>query len=75
MSTIKSNFPKRMNCGTYMDIMNGSLYQKLFSGGFLKNEKNIFFTLNTDGIPVFRSSGFSFWPLYFMINELPYRLR
>ena len=27
---------------------------------------------NTDGIPVFRSSGFSFWPL---INELPYRMR
>ena len=42
MSTIKSNFPKRMNCGTYMDIMNGSLYQKLFSGGFLKNEKKYF---------------------------------
>ena len=41
----KSNFPKRINCGTYMDIMNGSLYQKLFSGGFLKNEKNISFTL------------------------------
>jgi len=33
------------------------------------------FTLNTDGIPVFKSSGYSFWPLYLTLNELPYKLR
>jgi len=32
-------------------------------------------TLNTDGIPVFKSSGYSFWPLYLTLNELPFKLR
>ena len=27
---------------------------------------------NTDGVPVFKSSKFSIWPLYFIINELPF---
>lgn len=30
---------------------------------------------NTDGIPVFKSSKFAIWPLYFVINELPYKER
>ena len=29
------------------------------------------FTYNTDGVPLFKSSKFSLWPLYFAINELP----
>lgn len=28
-----------------------------------------------DGIPVFKSSKFAIWPLYFVINELPYKER
>ena len=28
-----------------------------------------------DGVPLFRSSSFSMWPLHFKINELPLRLR
>jgi len=42
--------------------------------GFLSNQSNISFILNTDGVPVFRSS-FSFWPIYLIINELPYKMR
>ncbi len=38
--------------------------------GFLADKHNISFMWNTDGIPVFRSSKFSIWPLYFRINEL-----
>ena len=30
---------------------------------------------NTDGVPVFRSSRFAFWPLYLVICELPYKNR
>ena len=30
---------------------------------------------NTDGIPVFKSSGFALWPLYLVINEIPYKER
>jgi hypothetical protein len=36
---------------------------------------NLSFTCNTDGIPLFKSSKFSIWPVYLMINELPYYLR
>ncbi len=57
------------------DICDGSEYQRLVSLGFFSSPNNISVTFNTDGIPVFRSSGFSFWPIYLCINELPYRMR
>ena len=31
--------------------------------------------MNIDGLPLFKSSKFSLWPMYFVINELPYKLR
>lgn len=31
--------------------------------------------MNTDGVPVFKSSKVSIWPLYLVINELNYRKR
>ena len=36
---------------------------------------NISFLINTDGVPVFKSSKVSIWPLYLIINELPYGKR
>lgn len=36
---------------------------------------NISFTLNTDGVLIFKSSKFSIWPVYLMINELPFKTR
>lgn len=42
----------------------------------MKERESVFtFTLNTDGVPVFKSSGYQFWPLYLVINELPYQMR
>ena len=38
---------------------------------FLSFPGNISFTWNADGIPVFKSSKYNIWPLYFAINELP----
>ena len=53
------------------DIYDGAIYQKqLKSEGFLSQRNNISFTWNTDGIPVFKSSKYGIWPLYFAINEL-----
>lgn len=55
----------------YCDIRCGTEYQKL----------NVHFpdlitlTCNTDGVPVFSSSNATLWPIYFVINELPLRLR
>ena len=59
----------------YCDIYDGNVYQELVRDGFLANKDNISFLFNTDGIPVFKSSGFSFWPLFLLINELPYKMR
>ena len=66
---------RRGKNGLYSDIYDGEVYQHQMSTGFLADDRNISFTFNTDGVPVFKSSGFSFWPLYLLINELPYRMR
>lgn len=66
---------RKQQDGNYTDVYSGKLYQHHVTTGFLNNWHNISFTLNTDGIPVFRSSNFSFWPLYLMINELSFHLR
>lgn len=58
-----------MTCG-------GCLYQELLKGGFIEASTHyVSVTLNTDGIPMFKSSNFEFWPLFMLINELPYRMR
>ncbi|XP_077258856.1 uncharacterized protein LOC143895532 isoform X2 [Temnothorax americanus] len=60
---------------SFRDIYDGSLYQQYVQNGFLSNPNNISFTWYTDGIPVFKSSHVSMWPVYLTINELPYKLR
>ena len=57
------------------DVYSGILYQQHVATGFLANPNNISLIFNTDGLPVFKSSKFSFWPLYLLINELPYKMR
>lgn len=56
------------------DIYDGQLYQEEVRNGFLSNS-NISFMWNSDGVPVFKSKKFSIWPLYLVINELPYKIR
>ena len=53
------------------DITDGLLYKEKVK----QDRFTITFTFNTDGVPVFKSSGYTFWPLYLVINELPYRMR
>lgn len=48
--------------GLVGDICDGGVYQELVSQGYFSVQTNISVTFNTDGIPVFRSSGFSFGP-------------
>ena len=58
------------------DICDGELYKRHAGiNGILSSDKNISLMWNTDGIPVFKSSKFALWPLYFVINELPYKER
>ena len=51
----------------------GSVYKKHFQPRSILG--NISLTMNTDGIQVFNSSNFAIRPIYFIINELPYKLR
>lgn len=60
----------------YEDIYDGNLYKHYMStNGILANINNISLTWNVDGLPIFSSSKFSIWPCYFIVNELPYRIR
>jgi hypothetical protein len=76
-SLLKERFKrKKKNETGNEDIYDGTVYQKLsLPGGPLSedNPYNVSFTWNTDGIPVFKSSKFSLWPFYLVINELPYK--
>jgi hypothetical protein len=79
LKAIQSRFSrKKKQVDGIEDIYDGKMYRKLFeSGGPLspENPYNISFSWNTDGIPNFKSSKFSLWPFYLIINELPYRQR
>lgn len=56
------------------DIYDGRIFKRFFSnGGFLDNKHNISFMWYSDGISIFHSSHFSIWPMYLVVNELPYR--
>lgn len=58
------------------DILNAEVCKDLKSNGnFLENEHNLSLIFNTDGIPLYQSSGISLWPVFFAINELPPSMR
>lgn len=58
------------------DIYDGELYRKhMGEKGFLRNKNNFSLMWYTDGVPLFKSSKYSLWPLYFVINELPFTKR
>lgn len=58
------------------DIYDGRIYQSLSKDGApLQNENNLSLLWNTDGVPCFKSSNMSLWPLFFQVNELPYSKR
>ena len=56
------------------DITTGKLYRNLINKhGMSSNDISL--TWNADGIPVFKSSQYSIWPIQCMVNELPPHLR
>ncbi|CAN7944676.1 unnamed protein product [Ixodes hexagonus] len=52
------------------DITEGKTHRQLRAAGLLGNS-DLTLTVNTDGSPVFSSSGASIWPIQFTGNELP----
>ena len=62
--------------GALEDIYDGKLYTRYSSkGGFLDSPDNISLMWFTDGVPLFKSSKVSIWPLFLAINELPIQER
>ena len=58
------------------DIYDGLLYKKMMAAGeILSDKNNLSLTWNVDGVPLFKSSKFSLWPFYLVVNELPIKLR
>ena len=60
------------------DIYDGATYKRMSAPGMPLSDAfpyNISFTWNTDGLPLFKSSKMGIWPLYLMVNELPYKMR
>ena len=59
---------------TVNDVTTSALYKELIvKHGHNPNDVSL--TWNTDGIPIFKSSNFSIWPLQAFVNELPPHLR
>ena len=44
-------------------------------GGFLAVPEHTGLILNTDGVPIFKSSKMSLWPIYLSVTSLPHHLR
>ncbi|XP_049511151.1 uncharacterized protein LOC125939771 isoform X1 [Dermacentor silvarum] len=57
-------------CDTFSDITDGKLYRD-FVTSTIGSGNRISFTLNTDGTPLFKSSGTAIWPVQLIINEVP----
>ena len=73
---LQYRFKRKKKCRDNIeDVYDGKLYKELSANGLLSCKDNISFLMNTDGVPVFKSSKVSIWPLYFIINELDYNKR
>lgn len=75
-NSLQDGFDNRQNLSDSInDLYDGHLYQTFIQNGFLSNRNNISLSWYTDGVPVFKSSKVSMWPLCFSINELPFKER
>ena len=62
--------------GCIRDIYDGKRYRE-FSTNLNESNRHSYATIvfNTDGAPLFKSSAYSIWPIFLMVNELPYLVR
>ena len=59
----------RANDGVIHDIYDGQEYRNKVP--FIEGKANITFTINADGVAIYRSSKVDLWPIWLQINELP----
>jgi len=73
-----SRYPKSTSLqdGNIHDVWNGDAVKPLIQKGcFLDYPEHLALSLSTDGVPVFKSSGATLWPVYLTIENLPPRIR
>jgi len=54
------------------DFTDGAEYKRKHGAGF---PASLSLTCNVDGVPVFKSSNTSMWPVFYVVNDLPFSLR
>jgi hypothetical protein len=73
---LKYPFTKTLHDGVMHDIWNGEiLASEVKKGKFFSNREHFAFSLSTDGVPIFKSSSMSLWPVYLVVNNLPPAIR
>lgn len=62
--------------GRLNDIWSGKVLQsETKPGRFFAYSEHLALSLSTDGVPLFKSSTVSLWPVYLIVNNLPPRIR
>jgi len=61
----------KKDLNAYEDILDGEMYKKCMNDNSVGGNLDYSFIFNTDGAPVFKSSSFSIWPIFAMLNEIP----
>ena len=70
--------PRSSNLNTLKGIEDGNIYKRLLDskdGKWIKLKQAYTFLINTDGIAISEKSNLTIWPVYLVINELPYEKR
>lgn len=65
----------KKNEQNYEDIYDGQMYKQIADGKLMNDPNAVSISCNCDGVPVFKSSNFSIWPLQGILNELPIKER
>ena len=68
---LQDTYCKKGLCQSSDDLLDVFCGKEYRTHTFLMSPDNLSFTLNTDGVAVFRSSKNSLWPVWLVINELP----
>ena len=64
------------NCGVMKDVWDGTILQRLSAPGhFFSLKTNLALSLNTAGVPLYKSSTWSLWPVFLTILNLPASIR
>ena len=67
---------KRRNHGLKQDVWDGTILQDLLTPGqFFNSKNNLALSLNTNGVPLYKSSSWSLWPVFLSILNLPASIR